>query len=131
MCRSRNPNCKTDVHTCMKILVCVITHSCSAILYILHLPDLSFHMSLYGMAVREAMQGISEGTTSPTLTLKKTTHGCCNTALLWRKGHFLIFVSPAAEPQNLLNRNIHIFVITCEEKKKKNPNCSSAIMIIP
>lgn len=85
ICRSRNPNCKTDVHICMKTSVyCMVTADlrvgyhplrlCSHTMfihipYILHLSDLLFQQSLNGMAVGEAVQGTPVGTTSPSLTL--------------------------------------------------------------
>lgn len=49
----------------------------------------------------------------------KRAHGCGNTALLWQTEHFLIFLSPAAEPQGFPNRNSHIFVMTDYRKKYK------------
>lgn len=88
-------------------------------------------MSLYGMAAREAVRGIPEGMTSPSLTFTRW-HMC--TRLLQ---HCLLLVtsafpplSPAAEPKSLPSRKIHIFLMTCYRGEKK-PNCSSVIMIIP
>lgn len=50
----------------------------------------------------------------------KYAHGCSNTAVLWQNEHFLNLLSPAAEPQGVPKRNIHIFVMTAYEKKKKH-----------
>lgn len=122
ICRSRNPNCKA-VNSHSRSAVCVITHLCYAHtmfiynLYILHLSGLLCQMSLYGMAVGGGRAGNTRGNGVSLTHAHKRAHGCCNTALLWRKDHFLIFLPPAAEPQSLPNRNIHIFVMTAYEKK--------------
>lgn len=62
------------------------------------------------------MQGTPGNGVSLTHALKYA-HGCGNTALLWQNEHSLILLSPAAEPQGVPKRNIHIFVMTAYGKK--------------